>query len=121
MNPVKFLPAAVAAMLLGGCAAYENEPEAAYAASGERQCFFLSQVNGYNYVGNDQVRVSTGPGEDYLFETFGPCPDLAFAESLAFDQNGPGQICNGIDVDLIVPGAIGPQRCAVRMIRKLPD
>ena len=38
---------------------------------------------------------------------------------MGFDQAGGGTICSGLDVDLIVPTPIGPQRCPVRMIRKL--
>ena len=28
-------------------------------------------------------------------------------------------ICTGLDADIVTPSAIGPQRCAVRAIRKL--
>jgi hypothetical protein len=49
----------------------------------------------------------------------GPCPDLDFAENIALDPATAGPICAGIDVDLIVPSNIGPQRCPVAMIRKL--
>lgn len=89
-----------------------------------KQCFFLSQVDGYNTVKGkrDRIRVSTGPRDRYEFEVFGPCPYLGDAETMGFDQAGSGTICSGLDVDLIVPTPTGPQRCPVRMIRKLaPD
>ena len=117
---------ALAAILLAGCTP-ADQPESASAASNSgRQCFWLSQVSGFNDApddkpGSDRIYVHTGPSQTYLFETFGPCHDLNFSETIGFDQNGPGQICNGIDVDLLVPGPGGgpPQRCGVRMIRKL--
>lgn len=118
---------AAAVVLLAACTP-ADQPESASASpvSSGRQCFWLSQVSGFNdapddKAGSDRIYVHTGPSQTYLFETFGPCHDLNFSETIGFDQNGPGQICNGIDVDLLVPGPGGgpPQRCAVRMIRKL--
>ena len=104
--------------------AADSSCSTASAASETRDCFFASQVNGFAYAGRtddgaDQIYVDTGPRDTYLFETFGRCPDLNFSETIAFDQNGPGTICSGLDVDLVVPSTIGPQRCPVRMIRKL--
>ena len=101
---------------------------ASVAANGDtegKSCFFLSQVNGFQRGpdlggGRDSIVVSVGL-DRYLFETFGPCPDLDFSETIGFDQNGPGTICRGLDVDLIVPSTIGPHRCPIRMIRKLGE
>lgn len=93
--------------------------------SATNDCFFLSQVSGFTdapdaEAGTDRIFVHTGPRDTYLFETFGSCPDLNYSETIGFDQNGPGQICRGIDVDLLVPTTIGTQRCPVRMISKVP-
>jgi len=112
--------AALSAAGLIASAAPAREPPL-QPADGAKQCFFLSQIDGYTHVkGSDRlIRVTTGPRDTYEFEVFGPCPYLGDAESMAFDQAGGGTICNGIDVDLIVPTPIGPQRCPVRMIRKL--
>ena len=116
---------AAALAIAASCAAYASAPEAAQAPGSERQCFFLSQVDGYHHVkgARDRIRVSTGPRDTYEFEVFGPCPYLDDAEIMGFDQAGGGTICSGLDVDLIVPTPNGlPQRCPVRMIRKLaPD
>lgn len=127
MMRIPTIVAATAALALAGCAATQSDPVAATgSSSGEGgSCFFLSQVNGFNRgpdlgSGRDSIVVSVGLDE-YLFETFGPCPDLDFSETIGFDQNGPGTICRGIDVDLIVPSTIGARRCPVRMIRKLSD
>jgi hypothetical protein len=112
--------AAGAAMLVASCASYGEPADTAQAPTSERDCFFLSQVSGYTYAGDNKINVSVGPGRTYEFETLGYCPDLDDAETLAFDPTGPGTICRGIDVDLIVPSTIGPRRCAVSMIRRLP-
>jgi hypothetical protein len=121
----KSLPvlAVAAAMLTAACADADGpEPMAASLPPQEgKECFWLSQVNGFTDAGRNRVNVHTGPSEVYEFETMGSCPELPYTEDLAFDQTGPGQICRGIDVTLIVPSAIGPQRCPVRMIRKLSE
>jgi hypothetical protein len=108
-----------AGALAAGAAPPRADPHAGHGASPGRECFFLSQVDGFNHAGKDQIYVHTGPRETWLFRTLGPCPDLDFGEAIAFDQAGGGTICNGIDVDLIVPSTIGPRRCPVAMIRKL--
>ncbi|GGD82969.1 DUF6491 family protein [Croceicoccus mobilis] len=119
--------AIVSTLALAGCTySQSNDVATQSSLAGSRDCFFLSQVSGFDDArdierGSDRIYVHTGPSETYLFETFGSCPDLNYSETIAFDQNGPGQICRGIDVDLLVPTIIGVQRCPVRMISKLAD
>lgn len=108
---------ALSGSMLAACAS-SGEPRSA-AASERRNCFWPSQVSGFTDAGDDQVYIHTGPGDVYLFDTFGTCPDLDFTEHLVLDSDTPGMICRGIDVDLIVPTTIGPRRCPVKMIRKL--
>jgi hypothetical protein len=120
----------VAAAFAGGvalsaCASADSAPPLASAsATSGRSCFYRSQVDGFRHVrnkqrGSDAVIVSVGPRRQYLFETLGPCHDIDWSETIGFDQVGPGEICSGLDVDLIVPSTIGPQRCAVKMIRPI--
>jgi hypothetical protein len=121
---IRIAGAAAALALAASCASYAGAPEPRGQAGGPqagKQCFFLSQVDGYSHVkhSRNRIRVSTGPRDRYEFEVFGPCPYLGDSEAMGFDQAGGGTICSGIDVDLIVPTPIGPQRCPVRMIRKL--
>lgn len=108
-----------AGALAAGSAPPRDDPHGAHRGSHGKECFFLSQVSGFNHAGRDQIYVHTGPSETYLFRTLGSCPDLDFGENIGFDQVGGGTICSGIDVDLIVPSTIGPRRCPVAMIRKL--
>ena len=112
---------AVAATLMAGCTTQDTTPQpVAAAANSDRDCFFLSQVSGFSPAGKDKIHVNVGPSRDYEFKTFGSCPQIDYSEVIAFDKNGPGTICQGMDVDLIVPTSIGPQRCPVSMIRRLP-
>jgi len=105
--------------LAAGCTPGAETPTATETSVSPRECFFLSQISGYTHAGRNRIRVSTGPGDTYEFETLGNCPELEDAEVMGFDPVGPGTICRGIDVDLIVPTTIGPRRCAVSMIRKV--
>jgi len=113
--------AVLATALLVGCAAPEAAPPVAGAVEDGRDCFFLSQVSGFTDAGRDTINVNVGPRRTYEFKTLGSCPQLDTSLAIAFDQKGPGTICRGMDVDLIVPTSIGPQRCAVSMIRRLPE
>lgn len=115
--------AAMAALVTvaSGCAPYADEPIQTAAADAGRDCFFLSQVDGYTHAGRDRIRVSVGPGRTYEFKTLGICPELRDAEAMGFDPAGAGTICRGIDVDLIVPTTIGPRRCAVSMISRVEE
>jgi hypothetical protein len=103
------------AMLAAGCAQDREN----YASDRSTQCFFPSEISGFSHAGNDRIHVHTGPRDVYLFETFGSCRDLNWSEAIGFDQFGAGSICSGLDLTLVVPSPIGPQRCPVRMIRKL--
>lgn len=47
---------------------------------------FGSQIDGFGETTERTIIVSVGPNRDYLVETFGYCPDLEFAQSVAFDQ-----------------------------------
>jgi len=121
MKPTSYLPIAAVALALSGCAAPEASSPADASLAETRECFFLSQVSGFTSAGRDKINVSVGPKRTYEFKTFGSCPEIDYAQAIAFDQNGPGTICRGMDVDLIVPTSIGPQRCPVSMIRRLPE
>ncbi len=115
------LSALAVTVLMAGCAQTDADTttQASAAPPEGKECFWLREVSGFNRAGRNQILVHTGPNERFLFETLGHCPNLNFSETLAFDQRGPGQICRGIDVNLVVGGNIGPRRCPVKMIKKL--
>ena len=67
--------------------------------------------------------MSTGPNDDWLFEVFGACNDLDFAQQIAFDTNSRTTIYTGNTETLLVPSTFagGPDRCQVRLLGKMAD
>jgi len=91
-----------------------------------RECFFARQVNGFRSVEDaagqrleTRVLIDVGAADTYEFELLRRCHGLRFARSIALERSGPGRICGGLDVDLIVQDTLGPERCRVTMVRKL--
>lgn len=101
----------------------QDEPTARQ--QGGRECFYPRQVSGFRNIEGDDERilVDARAGETFEFKLQRRCPELRFARSISFDQRNVGRICDGLDVDLIVPDPnLGPQRCPVTMVRRLgPD
>ena len=136
LNTAPFVRSTLAGLttvfLLGACAPIarpivENTAGEEVVREKGKECFFVRQITGYRNApdsadGAARIYVDVGASDTYLFETFGSCPDLNWAQGIGFDVAGTSRICDGIDVDLIVPGTfIGPRRCPVRLVRKLAE
>lgn len=125
---IRFRALAVVGLALAsaGCMPADAEPEAQVAFDTERQCFFLSNVNGYSDApdspeGRERLVVHTGPRDEWLFEAFGSCPELDFAQGIAFDPRASTSICTGQTETLLVPSAMSDRfdRCQVRLLGKV--
>ena len=89
---------------------------------GGRQCFYARQVTGFRNVDDDddKILVDVRSSDTFEFQLMRRCPELRFARGISFKTRGSGRICDGLDVDLLVPDPnLGPQSCPVTMIRKL--
>lgn len=125
------LPVAAAlAFVLAGCAGAppaastgQGAPASAVAAAsgGERSCFWSRNVNGFRALDDDTVNLRVGVKDVYQLELLGRCPDVDWAQGIALESRGGSFICSGLDATIISPSSIGPQRCAVRTLRKLSD
>lgn len=91
------------------------------ATTGERSCFWARNVNGFRAVDDDTVNLRVGVRDVYQLELLGRCPDVDWAQGIGLESRGGSFICSGLDATIISPSAIGPQRCAVRTLRKLSD
>lgn len=92
---------------------------AAPAVKPKRQCFWTSQVNNFAAQGDEVVNVRVGVKDVYRLEIFGTCPEIDWTQKIAIVSRSGSTICTGLDAELVVPSTIGPQRCAVRAVRKL--
>ena len=123
-----------ALLLLGGCAAglaYDDEADGPSAREiGGRECFRAEQVNGFRTVDDEdgrrsdmKVLIDVRASDTFELTFQHSCPEIRWARSVGFSQTGVGRVCDGLDVDLIVPDPnMGAYRCRVESVRKLaPD
>lgn len=108
-----------ASLLLSAVSTATVASAAAPAAKASRQCFWTHSVNGFTAVDDRTVNLRVGVKDVYQLELLGPCPDVNWAETIAIQSRGSSTICSGLDATIISPSTIGPQRCAVRNVRKL--
>jgi len=117
MNAKPALAACLVALFAGSMAA----PVAARSPvePGKRQCFYTGAVSNFTAADDHTLYVRVGVRDVYQFEMLGPCPDMRWSERLALVAKPSPWICSGMDADVVTPSSIGPQRCAVRSLRKL--
>lgn len=121
MRPTRLLAALALTAAATGCAPVPSPTVGpGPIAQGPRQCFFASTISGFRESAPGQVNVRVGAGDVYQLDLATPCGDLRGAEKVLLDSRAAGSsVCEGLDVDLIVPAAAGPRRCPGRGIRKM--
>lgn len=111
-----------AAVALAGAAiqpAVARSPVEPAAKPAARKCFWANRVNNFASADDRTINVRVGVKDVYQFEMLGRCPDVDWSERIAIVSRGTNSICSGMDAEIIAPSPIGPQRCAVRNVRKL--
>jgi hypothetical protein len=104
--------------IVAACAAQPGPPLAAQTSG--RQCFLARQVNGYTSVNDQAVDVQVGAHRYFRLSLDGSCPQSAFSQRVALRTTGGGDwICQGLDAEIIVPFAGGPQRCLVNDVQPI--
>lgn len=119
MTRIALIAIAVAGMTAAACSTQPGSSAVAAANSG-RQCFLARQVNGYTSVSDQIVDVQVGANRYFRLSLDGSCPQSAFSQRVALRTTGGGDwICQGLDAEIIVPFAGGPQRCLVRDVQPI--
>ena len=119
MTNSALIPIAVAGLTVAACSAQPGSPAVAAANSG-RQCFLARQVNGYTSVSDQVVDVQVGANRYFRLSLDGSCPQSSFSRRMALRTTGGGDwICQGLDAEIIVPFAGGPQRCLGRDVQPI--
>lgn len=111
----------LAALTLTAGAPAVADPAAHPAAP--RACFFAQQISGWRESRDRRENViylDVNAHDVYRLDTFGPCHGLEEAQTIGVETRGGGSnICEGLDVTLVMRSSIGPVRCPVSRITKL--
>ena len=101
-----FILALTAFSLLTGpvAAAPQSKPAA------QRQCFLARDVSGWKFIGDKALNLQVNSRDVYHLDLFAPCPQLRQAfETIAIrTRTGLDTVCNGVDVDVLVPQQNSP-------------
>ncbi len=118
MNTPLALAAGAAAVLALGAMAASAADKPAKAAT-HNDCFWTRNVDGFAAPDEHTLYVRVGVREVYRFEMLGSCPDIDWNQRIALISRSGSSICSGMDAEVVSHSPIGPQRCAVRSVRKL--
>ena len=118
MRPIHAVAATALAFAVAACAPVQGP-----AAAAARQCFFVSQVNGFQAESERTVIVEVGVNDLYELQMAGPCPNVDWSQRIGVAARGGGSsVCVGQDAELLVPQPGGdPWRCQVRTVRRLTE
>lgn len=118
MKPTLALFLVTAGLLACGTSAAAADAPAA-PEKAPKQCFWTQRVT--NFASDDDriVNVRVGVKEVWQLEMLGRCTDVDWTTRIAIRSRGSSHICTGLDAEVIAPSPIGPQRCAVKSVRKL--
>lgn len=98
-----------------------NQPgQAQSAASSGRKCFLPSQVNNFDALERDKVLVTIGTSTFYQLDIVGTCSNIDWSNRIGIRSTGGASwVCEGLDAELLVPGARGLERCPVVGVTQL--
>ena len=122
LNPGLLGLALAPALTLAGAGCAPNPPMGAASATAPaasaRQCFSAANVNGFRLVDDRTVDLTVGASRVFRAELLGTCPDVRNAVGLGVrTRAGSSFVCEDLDVELVVPGSLGPRVCPVTALR----
>lgn len=91
----------------------------AHAGAPQSDMPFQGNLNGWNELGDSALAVWTRPGQAFLLELTGPCPDLPYAQAIGLTSR-VGRVSARLDKVLVRGPGPGPQMpCYIGSIRPL--
>jgi hypothetical protein len=91
----------------------------AHAGAPQGDMPFQGSLNGWNELGDSALAVWTRPGQAFLLELTGPCPDLPYAQAIGLTSR-VGRVSARLDKVLVRGPGPGPQMpCYIGSIRPL--
>jgi hypothetical protein len=116
---IRFALAAGVAAFLALNAAVAAAADKPAKAPTHNDCFWTRNVDSFAAPDDHTLNVRVGMRDVYQFEMFGPCQDIDWNQRIALISRTGSNICSGMDAEVVTHSPIGPQRCAVRSMRKL--
>lgn len=90
------LPAALLTMV--AIPALGQEPDA---DKPERNCIYARNINGWNFISPDTVRISVGANDKYDLKLFSRQTELRFRNDIGIRTRGSSWICSPLDVEVV--------------------
>lgn len=110
---------ALGAMLIAGPVLAADAAKPSKMPPAQRSCFRADDVSGFNVVDDKTVDVSINAKTVYRLTLFSRSPDIDWTQRIGVRARSGAWICQGMDAEIIVPGAIGPTTFPVTDVRKL--
>ncbi len=90
------LPAATLAALLAAPALAADGVE-----KPERECIYARNINGWNFISPDTVRITVGVNDKYDLKLFSRQTELRFRNDIGIRTRGSNWICSPLDVEVV--------------------
>jgi len=103
------------ALGLAACATAEEQT-----SSEGRDCFYASNVTGYNMIDDRHVGVNVGASRHYILETMFNANDLDWTQAIAL-RSSTGLICTGSGIGVEVIGGEPRRTYPIVSITRAPD
>lgn len=104
-----------AALGLAACATTGEQ-----ASTEGRDCFYASNVTGYNMIDDRHVGVSVGANRHYVLETMFNANELDWTQAIAL-RSTTGQICTGSGIGVDIIGGEPRRTYPIVSISRAPD
>jgi len=117
---VRALMFAGLALALAACASAGATTETAGAAPANRDCFRNEDINGFNVVDDNHVRVRVGANRTYILTTDWNASHLSWAHVLTV-RSQTGWICTGSPMDVRIVGSQPVRSYYITNIERGPD
>lgn len=86
----------LAAFVMSAACSAVDEPQSDAVATGNRDCFNVSMVTGYETVDEDTIRLQAGPSTQYDVDlSGGQCRNVDWTQRLAVESTPSSFICVG--------------------------
>ena len=113
------IAAGVSALFLTAFAGASAQPAPSAPKKPAQACFYARNVSSWAATDRHTINMRVNVHDYYQLKLLGDCADIDFSQRIGLESRGSDWICSGLDVTVIAPSPIGPQRCAATGLRKL--